>query len=233
MISPRIRAIFFDAVGTLIHPEPAPALVYAEVGCRFGSTYTSDVISSRFASAFAREEEADRAAGWQTNEERELRRWRSIVGDVLDDVVDSEACFRELYEHFARPAAWRLQAEAGAVIEQLAALGFRLGLASNYDHRLHAVAAGFPALGALAHIVISSEVGRRKPAHAFFEALCQKVRVPPDQILYLGDDPANDFEGATLAGLGAALWDGTGKYPSFRGPRLHSLSQLLTGARGT
>ena len=32
-----IRAVFFDAVGTLIHPEPAAATVYARIGQRFGT----------------------------------------------------------------------------------------------------------------------------------------------------------------------------------------------------
>src|SRR5437660_565192 len=121
MIAKHIRAIFFDAVGTLIHPDPAPAVVYAEVGRRFGSRYTIEVIQTRFTSAFEQEEAADRAANWRTSEERERRRWRNIVGSVLDDVTDPEACFHELYEHFARPQAWKLDSDAPAVIEQLAA----------------------------------------------------------------------------------------------------------------
>jgi putative hydrolase of the HAD superfamily len=225
--TPRIKAIFFDAVGTLLHPEPSAAVVYADVGRRFGSNYNIDTMRGRFAAAFRSEEEADRTAGWSTSEERERRRWRTIVGNVLDDVSDADQCFAELYEHFARPAAWRLDPEAGRVIERLAPLRFRLGLASNYDQRLHTVAAGFPAFAALKHIVVSSEVGWRKPARGFFEALCRAARVPAEQILHVGDDPANDYEGATTAGLRAVLFDPLGKHGAFAGDRLRHLSDLL------
>src|SRR5262245_26789198 len=100
------RAVFFDAVGTLIHPDPAATLVYEEVGRRYGSSLDRAVIARRFADAFQRQEEIDRANAWRTSEEREHRRWRDIFGEVLDDVPDPEACFTELYTHFARPQAW-------------------------------------------------------------------------------------------------------------------------------
>jgi putative hydrolase of the HAD superfamily len=227
MIEAHMRAIFFDAVGTLIHPDPAPAVVYAEAGRRFGSRYTVEAIQGRFASAFEREETADRAGNLRTSEERERRRWRNIVSSVLDDVTDPEACFRELYEHFARPQAWRLEPDAAGLIQQLAGRGYRLGLASNYDHRLHAVAAGFPALRLLPHVVVSSEVGWRKPARQFFAATCQAAAVPANELLYIGDDPANDYEGATVAGLHALLLDVKGKHSLFTGHRVQSLSSLL------
>ena len=71
-------------------------------------------------------------------------RWRDIVASVLDDVTDPEGCFEELYRHFARPEAWTCDPQAAPVLEQLAARGLVLGLASNYDHRLRPVAAGKP-----------------------------------------------------------------------------------------
>src|SRR5207302_1039003 len=49
-----VRAVFFDAVGTLIHPEPPAGAVYAEVGRRHGSRLTAAEIARRFAAAFRR-----------------------------------------------------------------------------------------------------------------------------------------------------------------------------------
>jgi putative hydrolase of the HAD superfamily len=226
MIADQVRAIFFDAVGTLIHPDPPAAVVYAEVGGRFGSQYTIEAIQSRFADAFAREEAADIAGNLRTSEERERRRWRSIVGTVLDDVTHPEACFQELYQHFARPNAWRLEDTAPAAIQRLAAQGYGLGLASNYDHRLRSVVAGFPAMQLLPRLIISSEVGWRKPARQFFEAMCQSVRLPTGQVLYVGDDPDNDYEGARAAGLEALLFDRQDRHSAFAGERLQRLADL-------
>jgi putative hydrolase of the HAD superfamily len=227
MLTQGIGAIFFDAVGTLIHPEPSAAVVYARVGRRFGSRLSAGAIAPRFAAAFAAEEDADRLGGLATDEDRELRRWRHIVARVLDDASDAEACFRELYEHFRRPRAWRCDPEAGPVLEHLAGLGYRLGVASNYDHRLRPVLAGQPSLRLLGPVVISSEVGWRKPAAGFFAAVCRSVALPPEQVLYVGDDRANDYGGAEAAGLRALLLDPKGKYAAAPVRRLARLGELL------
>lgn len=224
MIGGAIRAVFFDAVGTLIHPDPAVGAVYAEIGRRNGSQRGFDDIRARFGPAFRRQEIIDAAASWKTDEERERQRWRAIVGEVLDDVPDPEQCFAELYEHFARPSAWRCTPDAAQVLHQLAERGLQVGMASNFDHRLHGVVAGLPELSGLQQIVVSSEVGWRKPAPKFFTALCQSVGLAPAQVLLVGDDVTNDLQGAQQAGLPAVLYDPEGKHPDL--PAIRSLLDL-------
>ncbi len=161
-----IRAIYFDAVGTLIHPEPNVAVIYAEAARRFGSAYNQDAIVQRFRSAFQTQEALDRANGWTTNAEREKSRWRQIVAAVLDDATDPSGCFEFLYRHFATAAAWRCDALADTVIDNLVSRGFSLGLASNFDGRLLDIIPGLAPLQHLPNIVISSVIGHRKPAGA-------------------------------------------------------------------
>jgi putative hydrolase of the HAD superfamily len=205
MIPPDVRAVFFDAVGTLIHPEPPAAAAYAGVARALGSRLTEAEIATRFRTAFSRQEALDRSGGWRTSEERERRRWRAIVSEVLDDVCDAERCFQDLFTHFARPVAWRCDPGAAEVLTELDRRGCAVGLASNYDGRLHTVVAGFPELRPLRHVVISSEVGWRKPSPQFFGALCALAGLPPAQVLHVGDDRVNDYEGALAAGLRALL----------------------------
>src|ERR1700677_4161406 len=106
-LTPSIKAVFFDAVGTLIHPEPSAPQVYAEVSRRYGSRVDAAEIDRRFRRFFQIEEEVDIRANWTTSEQREQIRWQHIVAGVLDDVTDTEDCFQTLYEHFSRPNAWR------------------------------------------------------------------------------------------------------------------------------
>src|SRR5262249_37842345 len=161
---------------------------------RFGSHYSADTVAGRFTAAFSAEEAVDRDVGWRTSEDRERRRWRNIVARVLDDVNNPEACFSDLYRHFARPDAWRCEADTAAVLQHLPPRGPRLALASNYDYRLRSVVAGLAALKPITHLIISSEIGWRKPARQFFDAMCQAVEAPASKILYIGDDPVNDYE---------------------------------------
>ncbi len=227
-----VEAVFFDAVGTLLFPDPPAPAVYAAVGRRFGSRLAEEVIRARFAAAFRREEEADRRANLRTSEVREVARWRHVVAAVLDDVADPDACFAELYEHFARPDAWRLADDAAAVLDGLARRGLAVGLASNYDRRLRPVAAGLPGLRAVRHLVISSEVGWRKPAPEFFAALCREAGRPAARLLLVGDDWDNDYRGAVGAGLRAVLVDPAGVFPPDC-PRVRRLGELLAPPGGS
>jgi len=209
-----VRAVVFDAVGTLLHPDPPAAAVYAAVGRRHGSRLTVEEIGARFAAAFLRQEEIDRAAGWRTDEAREEARWRAIVAETLADAADPAACFAELYTHFARPAAWRCDPDAAATLAALAARVVAVGLASNFDGRLHGVVAGLPELRPVGdRVVVSAEVGWRKPAAEFFRAVQGCVGLPLQEILFIGDDPANDYAGARAAGLRAVLYDPRGRGP--------------------
>ena len=157
----------------------------------------------------------------------EVERWQHIVAGALDDVAEKNRCFEELFQHFSRPEAWLCEADAATTIEALAQQGYALGMASNYDRRLRSVVAGLPALRPLHHLLISSEIGWRKPAAQFFSALCRAFDLPAEAILYVGDDPANDYEGARAAGLHAVLFDPQGKHLHREAMAIRALGELV------
>jgi FMN phosphatase YigB (HAD superfamily) len=55
--------------------------------------------------------------------------------------------------------------------------------------------------------IISSEVRYRKPSGHFFETLIQRANCAASEILFIGDDPANDVGAAQAAGLSALQID--------------------------
>lgn len=228
MIPPSIRAVYFDAVGTLVHPDPSAGGIYFAMGQRWGSKHSEEVITRRFNAAFQAEEELDRLAGGLTSEQRELERWQRIVGKVLDDVRDFPVCFRELYDHFAQSQAWRVEQDAGPVLGELSRRNLLLGMASNYDARLRSVVENLPDLRVLRDLIISSEVGWRKPTSHFFQVLIDRSELPPEQILYVGDDPINDFAGAQNAGLRAILFDPRNRHQTVTEARIARLGELLS-----
>ena len=114
------KAILFDAVGTLIYPDPAVAVAYYQAGFEYGSRLSVSNIRTRFRDAFSRQESTDRAKTavdhdttteyvpeppplgpdkcaqsicldrQPTSESRERNRWRQIIQDVFEDVPQAD-----------------------------------------------------------------------------------------------------------------------------------------------
>jgi putative hydrolase of the HAD superfamily len=214
-------------VGTLIHPDPPAGDAYALVGRRFGSRLESAEVQRRFTAAFRAEEQFDLTHDLRTSEAREVERWRRIVAAVLDDVADAEGCFRALHSHFARPAAWRCEAGAAEVLQALRGAGYQVGLASNFDHRLRGLAGARPELAGVGHIVISSEVGWKKPSPRFFARLSERTGLAPREVLIVGDDVDNDVVGARAAAMLALLFDPADRLGFPPGERIRTLAELV------
>lgn len=212
-IGARYQWIVFDAVGTLIHPEPAVAEAYHSIATRYGSRLERADVAERFRSAF-RQSEAMSFCGVATTNSHclssdaiEAARWRWIVGQVVPDVTDREQCFDDLWRHFASPASWACFDEVERNLTALRENGYRLAIASNFDSRLHSVCEGHPCLNLIEHRFVSSETGYRKPAQEFYAAVISRLNCPADQILMIGDDPEHDVVGPQVAGMGSLLLD--------------------------
>lgn len=224
LLPPGTRAAFFDAVGTLIFPRPSAHEVYAAIAAKQGVPLDPQAVRERFVEAYRAEEATDRANGWRTSEERERSRWRAIVTSALAGLPDPEAGFLDLFEHFAQPSSWQVNPDAPPVLAEFARHGLVLGMGTNYDSRVERVVAGLPELKPLAHrLVVSAAVGCRKPAAEFFHEVIRVAGCSPHEVLFIGDDLENDFNGARAAGLHAVLLDS--KNPG--GSHLGSLCDLL------
>jgi putative hydrolase of the HAD superfamily len=223
-----VRAVFFDAVGTLLFPEPSAPVIYAQTARRHGLALTPAEVRERFVAAYRLEETADAATGWLTSETRERERWHRIVTETLAGVSDSEACYVSLFDHFASPAAWRVAPDAAEVLASLSNRGLLVGLGSNYDDRLWSVLDGFPELAPVRErVLISSVVGVRKPGAGFFLEAARAAGCDVSEVLFVGDDLDNDYRGATAAGMPAVLLDPRSSHPDIA-ERITRLRELLS-----
>ena len=199
--------VVFDAVGTVIRAEPSVAVAYHAIGTRFGSDRTVDDVRSRFATAFAETERNDLAngSGLATSATVEEARWRHVVSSVFPEVADAEACFQELHDYFALPSAWSVFEDTAPALEMLRDGGVRLAIASNFDHRLHSICDGTPALTLFEKRYVSSELGYRKPSEHFFHEMITDLNAVPERVLMVGDSLENDVDGALAIGMQASL----------------------------
>jgi putative hydrolase of the HAD superfamily len=205
-----IWGVLFDAVGTLIRPNPPVAEAYLTAARRFGvdGGLTEAEVDRRFRAAFARQEAIDREAGWRTDEIREFRRWELIVEEMFGEASKRTGLFEELWNHFADAKNWAVNEPIRAMMASAYRRGPFVGVASNFDARLHRVLSGIEGIGLGTDVFVSSELGQRKPSVEFFRAIEQRLTCPPQYLLLIGDDAVNDYAAAKAAGWSAIQFDG-------------------------
>jgi putative hydrolase of the HAD superfamily len=102
-----------------------------------------------------------------------------------------------------------------------------LGVASNFDGRLRTVLNGIAEHRLLDGLIISSEVGWRKPALQFFVAVAARLALEPREILFIGDSLENDYRGAVAAGMPALLLDEACRHVQTNCRRIGRLRDLI------
>lgn len=219
-----IRVVVFDAVGTLMTPDPAVSAVYAEVIQRHARIPIDvSVIHTAIAAALAAR---NNTPDLRTSELSEREFWLRLIEELCPVKAVTHLCFQELFEHFAQPHRWVCYPDAVGIVQELSRRDLVVALGSNFDSRLHTVCDGLPELAMIRHRVISSEVGWRKPAAEFFDAVARVTGAEPAEILMVGDDPENDIRGAIAAGFRAAWIDRSGMFRQLHGDRCHRITSL-------
>ena len=170
-----IRGLLCDAAGTLFAPAQPVATTYAEVVAQFGPRIARPRLDTAFTEVFENAPPmAFPAASASEIPGLERDWWRDIVRQVLVRAAPKglprnfEACFDALFTHFSLPASWRLAPEAAAALATLRAQGLRMGIASNFDLRIHDILTGLGIADAFEVIVLPSEVRSMKPDPRFF-----------------------------------------------------------------
>lgn len=196
-----IQCILFDAVGTLIRPDPPVAEIYTKTAAKFGSDLSIESVSARFCQAVAEQDRLDEQRNqFRTSETRERDRWRWIVSRVFHETSRASEVFDALWEHFSSASSWTINNAITDAWPTLQKSGLRLGVASNFDERLRGICRDTPALAVCDNVFVSSIVGWRKPALEFFRTIEGQLKLAAHEILLVGDDPRNDVEAAKRAG---------------------------------
>ena len=199
-----VRLVLFDAVGTLLHPQPSAGEAYYRAGRCWGSRCTRDEVHNRFAAALKQYMAGDDG---QTSEDIERQRWQRIVAAVFADIPEhTEAIFQQLWHHFADLRHWRLEPQLLKLWNACLNNGLEVGLASNFDRRLQTLCAQSPELARTPHVYCSSQLGFTKPDVRFYRGIEQQTGRRGAEILMIGDDRRCDFDGPRAAGWQALLW---------------------------
>jgi putative hydrolase of the HAD superfamily len=208
----RPRIIFFDAGGTLLDPHPSVGHVYAEIAGDHGLALDAAAVQRAFARAFP--ECIARALderGWILgfSPESGWHFWREVLHATFEDLEVREGPLEEIwnqiYDDFSHAHRYALVDGARETLGALRESGHRLGLISNWDHRLRGILRGLDLGTALDPVVISCEVGAEKPDAAIFHHALSAAGVEADEALMVGDTAIPDGDGAKAVGMHAVL----------------------------
>jgi putative hydrolase of the HAD superfamily len=199
-----LKAIFFDAAGTLLYLTRSVGHHYALVGSEIGLTLDAAELDRAFAAAWRSMPRRAAIEGPRENDDKDW--WRELVNRVLTDVapslteLDRDNFFEIAYEHFAEAGVWELYPEVIEVLENLRPR-FQLAVVSNFDGRLRMILEQLGIAKFFSHVFISSELGADKPDPEIFVRALRIVNLQPSEVLHAGDDPKCDWEAARAAGL--------------------------------
>ena len=227
-----IKAVFFDAAGTLIRPVRRVGESYTLTARKYGMEASAEEIGQRFRSCFS---SAPPLAfpGAQARELKGLERqwWKELVRRVFDPYGPFprfEDYFSELFSYFGRPDSWSLYPETVETLAALKERGLILDVLSNFDSRLIGILDGLGIASCFDSVLISSQVGYAKPAPEIFQAALGLHRLNAEEALHVGDSLDKDAAGADRAGMTGVLLDrnGRGAVDSF--PRIGNLKEILS-----
>ncbi|HJX26152.1 MAG TPA: HAD-IA family hydrolase [Chthoniobacterales bacterium] len=199
-----IKAIFFDAVGTLFYLTKSVGDHYALVADEVGLKLDPAALDRAFFAAWKKMPPRAAIDGPRENDDKDW--WRELVDLVLNDVapslneLDRDNFFEIAYEHFAEAGVWEAYPEVVEVLEKLQPR-FQLAIVSNFDGRLRMILDHLGISKFFKHVFVSSEIGADKPDPEIFRRAIKFVGFEPNQVLHAGDDPKRDWKAATATGL--------------------------------
>ncbi len=199
-----LKAIFFDAVGTLFYLNGTVGDHYALGGSEVGLDLDARELERAFHTAWKKMPQRAAIDGPRENDDKGW--WRELIDLVLDQVapslseLDRDNFFEIAYEHFAEAGVWQVYPEVPDVLGQLQPR-FELAVISNFDGRLRLILHHLGISKFFTHIFVSSELGVDKPDPEIYRRAVTLMKLHPNEVLHVGDDPQRDWEAATAAGL--------------------------------
>jgi putative hydrolase of the HAD superfamily len=221
-----IRAVLFDAGGTLIHVDGERVCRAAGVPFEAGAFRCAEAAAvgavRRLVLAHPGSRDAERVPLYFDTLLRSL--------GLADEAERRLAAGRVAGEH-RRSNLWSQPGDdAAQTLETLLSRGYRVAVVSNADGRVRGLleAAGLGRL--LEFVVDSAEIGVEKPDPRIFHAATGRLELPPAACAYVGDIYEIDVVGAEGAGLaGILVGDAPAPESVLRVPRLSALDPLFPG----
>lgn len=200
-----IRAVTFDVTHTLLH-IPRLGEIYSEVLGRHGVGVAPESARQLMVQvwqemACSADPSRDRFSSHPEGERGWWMRLLERMCEHLGAAPPSRFAAAELFHRFGSGDAYEVYPEVPGVLAALREQGLKLGVVSNWDHRLPKVLEELGLAPLLDAIVYSAAVGAEKPDRRIFLYALGELGVEPGEALHVGDGRLEDVEGAVAAGM--------------------------------
>lgn len=193
-----LRAVFLDALGTLIGLEPPWISLRGRV--------PEDVSDERLVAALRAEMAYYREHAHEGRDDASLTDLRERCAAIVSEKLGLEISVEELVKairFFAYP-------DVVPALSGLRDRGLTLVAVSNWDCSLPRVLERCDLDGLLDGTVTSAGAGSRKPDPAIFRTALELVGCEPSEVVHVGDTAEEDVLGARAAGIRPLLIDREG-----------------------
>lgn len=220
-----IKAVFFDWIGTLAHPDPDRHELFAQVATELGISLSPQQLIKGIHMAESQVPAGAPPRWREGKDEAPFIRWWEVLsaeaGIQMPREVMLEITKRASYQ--AKSARWVLYDDTLPAMKMLKQQGLVLGLISN----IVVGRAGAGLESCLDLVVTSREVGANKPEPPIFLAALERAGVSAPEAVYVGDQYQTDVIGARGVGIKPILIDRFDLEPEVSDcPRIHSLVEL-------
>jgi putative hydrolase of the HAD superfamily len=222
-----VRAVFFDAGETLVHPHPSFPELLTVVLREEGFEVDPQAVRDRL-SMVSGEFSKPSAVGWSTSPERSRAFWEGLYRLLLGalGIPFTNGVAEAIYRTFTDLGSYRAFPDAEPALRRLREAGLTVGLISNFEAWLEQLLEHTGLAEYFDIRAISGVEGVEKPDLRIFRVALERAGVAADEAAYVGDSPEFDVEPAESLGMVGVLIDRRGRFPDHVGTRIESLDEL-------
>ncbi len=189
------RAVFLDALGTLVELEPPWLLLRKRI--------SGDISDDRLVAAVEVEMDYYREHAHEGRDVASLADLRDRCAELISNELGVPITVGDLVDS----VRFDPFADAEPALRDLRARGLTLVVVSNWDISLHGVLEGCGLAPLLDGAISSAEAGSRKPDPGIFATALELAGCEATEALHIGDTEEEDCAGARAAGIRALLID--------------------------
>jgi putative hydrolase of the HAD superfamily len=224
------KAVLFDLGGTLLDFDwEHPTEIYQKALFSLGISRSFDEAKAAFLNAEKEAEDLNLFSSYgKIDREEYMQKWGALVLKHLG--IAENKLVRIVQSKWYDFTNFTLLPEAKDVLVELQQRGFKLGLISNgYEEEIHRDLRDLNLEKSTFDIIVGVDtVQCMKPHPDIFKYALRKLKVRPEEAMFVGDDVEVDYKGAENVGMYALLVDRPEKHKQSDLRTIKNLKEILS-----